>query len=348
MAGVDVVVVTYKSSDTVADAIGPLTGLDWVNVIAVDNASGDGTVDLLGSLPIETIALAENGGFAHGCNVGWRAGSSPYVLFLNPDAQIQPEALARLVAELDRDERVGAVAPRIEEPDGSLDYSLRRFPRLRSSFAQALFLHRAFPEATWVDEVIRDPAAYEHAHAAEWVSGACFAVRRSVLEEIGGLDESFFHYSEDVDICARIWVRAMRCALCRPRLPSTRAARRRHAPDCCRSSPPAGSATRRSTTRRRCVSPPERVWRSGRRRTSSSRGTRPLGAGTCVHSVWRSGRSRLNLAIWSGVPEATLPLRASSGHRAPTTVKWPCVAFAESSRSGASLGTFLPTACWTG
>ena len=56
-----------------------------------------------------------------------------------------------------------------------------------------------------MDEVIRDPAAYEHAHAAEWVSGACFAVRRSVLEEIGGLDESFFHYSEDVDICARIW-----------------------------------------------------------------------------------------------------------------------------------------------
>ena len=167
---------TYKSSETVADAVGPLTGLDWVNVIAVDNASGDGTVDLLRSLPIETIALTENGGFAHGCNVGWRAGSSPYVLFLNPDAQIQPEALAKLVEELDRDERIGAVAPRIEEPDGSLDYSLRRFPRLRSSFAQALFLHRVFPEATWVDEVIRDPAAYEHPHAAEWVSGACFAV----------------------------------------------------------------------------------------------------------------------------------------------------------------------------
>jgi N-acetylglucosaminyl-diphospho-decaprenol L-rhamnosyltransferase len=174
-------------------------------VIAVDNASGDGTVDLLRTLPVETIALEENGGFAHGCNAGWRAGSSPYVLFLNPDAQIQPEALARLVEEFDRDERIGAVAPRIEEPDGSLDYSLRRFPRIRSGFAQALFLHRVFPDASWVDEVIRDRAEYEHPHAVEWVSGACFGARRSVLEQIGGMDESFFHYSEDVDLCARVW-----------------------------------------------------------------------------------------------------------------------------------------------
>jgi len=205
MAGVDVVVVTYKSSDTVTDAVGPLTGLDWVNVIAVDNASGDGTVDLLRALPVETIALAENGGFAHGCNVGWRAGSSPYVLFLNPDAKLGPEALAKLVKELESDARIGAAAPRIEEPDGTLDFSLRRFPRVLSGFAQALFLHRVFPDATWVDEVIRDRSEYEHPHAVEWVSGACFAARRSVLEEIGGMDETFFHYSEDIDICARIW-----------------------------------------------------------------------------------------------------------------------------------------------
>lgn len=205
MARVDVVVVTYRSGDTVAAAVQPLADVDAVHVICVDNASGDGTAELLRSLPVETIELEENGGFAHGCNVGWRAGSSPHVLFLNPDAQISPDALAALVGELERNERVGAVAPRIEEPDGSLDYSLRRFPRLRSGFAQALFLHRLVPNAGWVDEVIRDPREYDHPHTVDWVSGACFAVRRSVLEQLGGLDESFFHYSEDVDVCARIW-----------------------------------------------------------------------------------------------------------------------------------------------
>ena len=174
-------------------------------MFAVDNASGDGTLDVLRSLPVETIELTENGGFAHGCNVGAAAGEAPFVLFLNPDAHIEPAAVLALADALEVDERVGAAAPRIVEPDGSLDYSLRRFPRLRSTYAQALFLHRLFPKAAWVDEVIREGSAYEQPGSVEWVSGACVLVRRTVLEELGGLDEGFFHYSEDMDLCARIW-----------------------------------------------------------------------------------------------------------------------------------------------
>lgn len=154
---------------------------------------------------METIALERNGGFAHGCNVGAAAGSNPYVLFLNPDASIDADAVQRLVDAMEADARIGAAAPRIFEPDGSPDYSLRRFPRLRSTYAQALFLHRLFPDAAWVDEVIRESAVYERPGPVEWVSGACFLVRRTVLAQLGGLDESFFHYSEDMDICARIW-----------------------------------------------------------------------------------------------------------------------------------------------
>jgi GT2 family glycosyltransferase len=175
-------------------------------VTVVDNASDDATLDVLSTLPANTtIALARNRGFAHGCNVGAASGSAPYVLFLNPDARLGLDALEALVGEVERDPAVGAAAPRIVEPDGSLDYSLRRFPRLRSTFAQALFLHRLVPNAPWVDEVIRDREEYGQGHAVEWVSGACLLVRRSVLQEIGGLDETYFHYSEDVDLCARIW-----------------------------------------------------------------------------------------------------------------------------------------------
>lgn len=205
MAGVDVVVVTYRSGQTIESAISPFAGKDFVRVLAVDNASGDGTVDVLRSLPVETIALEHNGGFAHGCNVGAAAGSNPYVLFLNPDARIEADAVQRLVDAMEGEVRIGATAPRIFEPDGSADFSLRRFPRLRSTYAQALFLHRLLPDAAWVDEVIRDRSVYERPGPVEWVSGACFLVRRTVLEQIGGLDETFFHYSEDMDICARIW-----------------------------------------------------------------------------------------------------------------------------------------------
>jgi len=205
VAHVDVVVVTYRSRESVRGSLELLAGEESVRVLVVDNASGDSTLEVVRAFPVEVIALAENGGFAHGCNVGARAGDSPYVLFLNPDARIDAAAIGRLVAAIEEDDGVGAAAPQIREPDGSLDFSLRRFPRLRSTYAQALFLHRLFPDARWVDEVIREPSAYERPGPVEWVSGACVLVRRTVLDELGGLDESFFHYSEDVDLCARIW-----------------------------------------------------------------------------------------------------------------------------------------------
>ena len=103
------------------------------------------------------------------------------------------------------DPSVGLVAPRLVDEDGSLDFSQRRFPRLRSTYAQALFLHRIFAHAQWTDEVIRDPRAYERAGPVEWVSGACVLVRRSALERLGGWDQGFFHYGEDIDICSRLW-----------------------------------------------------------------------------------------------------------------------------------------------
>jgi GT2 family glycosyltransferase len=174
-------------------------------VIVVDNASTDSSLDVVADLPLERIALGDNRGFGYGCNVGWRVGSSRYCLFLNPDARIDQSSIAALVATLDRDESYGAAAPRIVFEDGSLDFSLRRYPRLRSTFAQALFLHRLFPHAAWADEVIRDGRVYETAGCAEWVSGACVLVRRSLLEELGGFDEDFFLYCEDIDLCRRIW-----------------------------------------------------------------------------------------------------------------------------------------------
>ena len=99
--------------------------------------------------------------------------------------------------------RSRAAAPRIVHEDGGQAHSLRRFPTLRRAFAQAVFLHRLAPSANWADEVIRDPEAYGHAWSPDWVSGACFLTRRTVLESLDGWDERFFLYSEDVDLCRR-------------------------------------------------------------------------------------------------------------------------------------------------
>src|SRR5581483_177008 len=90
---VDVVVVSYNSRDSLRECLGPLVDLESVHLIVVDNASPDRSLDVIADLPVERIQLEVNGGFSRGTNAGWRAGSAPYALFLNPDAQIDPAAL---------------------------------------------------------------------------------------------------------------------------------------------------------------------------------------------------------------------------------------------------------------
>lgn len=201
---VDVVVVSYNSRDRLRACVAPFVTMEGVQVIVADNASADGSLDAVADLPVKTVRLDVNGGFAFGCNAGWRAGDAPYVLFVNPDARLDEASLRRLVQVLDEEERVGVVAPRILDEDGSVEPSQRRFPRLASTYAHALFLHRLFPRAAWASELVRDPVAYERAGSPEWVSGACLLVRRGVLEEIGGWDDGFFMYCEDKDLCRRV------------------------------------------------------------------------------------------------------------------------------------------------
>jgi N-acetylglucosaminyl-diphospho-decaprenol L-rhamnosyltransferase len=204
MPSIDVVVVSYNSADHLRSCVEPLAGAEGVHVIVADSASSDGSLAAVAELPVTALALPENRGFAHGCNAGARAGSGDYVLLLNPDARLEPSALERMAAVAEADPQVGAVAPRIVEPDGALDWSQRRFPRVRSTFAQAFFLHRFFPQAAWSDELVRDPSAYERPGSPEWASGACLLIRRSEYDAIGGLDEGFFLYCEDMDVCRRL------------------------------------------------------------------------------------------------------------------------------------------------
>jgi GT2 family glycosyltransferase len=201
---IDAVVVSYRSRDTLRACVAPLAAIDDVSVIVVDNASPDAALDTVRDLPVECVQAGHNGGFAAACNIGIARGSAPFVLLINPDATIAPADLAALVAALEPDHEAGLAAPRILDGSGAVAPSLRRFPRLRSTYAQALFLHRLWPRARWTDEVIRDPYAYERPGSPEWVSGACMLIRRTALERSGGLDAGFFLYCEDTELCARL------------------------------------------------------------------------------------------------------------------------------------------------
>ena len=202
---VDVVVVAYNSGRYLRRCVAPLAGCPWLHVVVVDNASADDSRSSIADLPLEVLAQGENLGFARACNVGWRATESPYVLFLNPDAELDTEAVGDLAAVLDEEDDVAIVGPRLVDPDGSIAHSQRRFPTLRSTFSQALFLHRVFSTSPWAEEIVRDESRYLEPCDVEWLSGACLLIRREALERIGGWDESFVLYSEDTEICRAAW-----------------------------------------------------------------------------------------------------------------------------------------------
>ena len=227
----------------------------------------------MADLPVALVHAERNGGFAYGSNLGAAQGRAPYVLLLNPDATLAPDDLARLAAVLDAEPATGLVAPRIEDEHGGLHRSQRRFPRLRSALSKALFLHRVAPRAAWSDDLVHDAAAYGRPGTAEWVSGACLLVRRSALEALGGLDEGFFLYSEDTDLCARLWDAGWRVRFEPRPAPSTPAATRRRAAACAWPTSAATSATSSSTTGR--APRGSRPWPRRSRRSRTSLGPAP-------------------------------------------------------------------------
>lgn len=200
---VDVVTVSYNSAATLRECVAPLSDVDEIAVTVVDNRSADGSVASIADLPVRVVRAFRNGGFGYGCNLGAAEGTNPYILFLNPDARIDAAGVRALAAVLEAQPDVAIAGPKLLEADGEEVPSMRRFQRAGSSWAQALFLHRVIG-AAWANEIVRDPALYAAPASPEWLSGACMMVRREVFEALGGFDEGFFLYCEDMDICTRV------------------------------------------------------------------------------------------------------------------------------------------------
>jgi GT2 family glycosyltransferase len=174
-------------------------------VIVVDNASEDESLDFLAlRRDMVLIRNCHNAGFAAASNTGWRRGKGDPVLFLNPDVEALPGAVARLAESLEHAPSVWAAGGRLvgDRRQGNLDP--RRFPSVASVAADMLFLDEAWPGNPWT-------AQYHLAQAGNSVfevdqpAAACLMMRRSALESTGGYDESFAPaWFEDVDLCKRI------------------------------------------------------------------------------------------------------------------------------------------------
>lgn len=175
-------------------------------IIVADNASSDDSVAMVReNFPeVRLIVNDENLGFAKATNQTLRAARGRYLLMLNPDTVLEPDALARMVAVAEMHPEAGIIAPRLVYPDGSLQYSCRRFPTITAAIFRNTILGRLFPNAAAASRYIMADCDHDTEHEVDWASGACLLIRREAYEEVGELDEGFVWGSEDVDYCFRI------------------------------------------------------------------------------------------------------------------------------------------------
>jgi N-acetylglucosaminyl-diphospho-decaprenol L-rhamnosyltransferase len=174
-------------------------------VIVIDNASKDGSVDMIRQdFPsVRVMANEENVGFTRGNNQGIVASEGRYVLLLNPDTEVLGAAFEEMVGHMEQYPDVGALGPKLLYPDGGTQSSRRRFPHLRTAFVESTFLQPWFSASDILNRYYVLDRGDDEVQEVDWLVGACLMMRRDAIEDVGLLDERFFMYSEELDWCYR-------------------------------------------------------------------------------------------------------------------------------------------------
>ncbi|MDE3082026.1 MAG: glycosyltransferase family 2 protein [Acidobacteriota bacterium] len=206
-ASISAVVVDYRAGEALAHCVASLRANGVTEIIVVDNAESPESERVLGADVATVVETGVNLGYGRGVNRGAALAAGEYLVVSNPDIVVHDGAVAALVEYLAAHLEVGIVAPRIERPDASVYPSQRVFPNVALAGAHALLA------PLWPD----NPATrrYRAARAdgtVEWVSGAFFVMRRADFEAVGGFDERFFMFAEDMDLCWRVRERGLEIA----------------------------------------------------------------------------------------------------------------------------------------
>ena len=205
------VLVNYNSGAEIARALRSIADEvpdgAW-EAIVIDNASADGSDRIAADFgaPVRVVSNAENRGFARGVNQGVAAARADRVLVMNPDCRLVAGALDALESALDGDPACALVGPKILNPDGTPQGSARGDPdMLTGLFGRTALLRRLFPSLRVARRNVLVPDAGQGTvHVVDWLSGACFLAQTEALRSVGGLDERYFLYWEDSDLCRRL------------------------------------------------------------------------------------------------------------------------------------------------
>jgi N-acetylglucosaminyl-diphospho-decaprenol L-rhamnosyltransferase len=206
---VDVVTVNWNAGEQLRNCLQSLADASQqdhqlASVTVVDNASSDGSADGLSfpGLPLQVVRNQANRGAAVAYNQGAARGSAEYLLFVNPDTVLSPRAIDTAVAVLESPShrKTGLASIQFRDETGRIATSCARFPSPWSMTVRALGLDRI----GWLPSYVMSEWPHDETRIVDHVSAAFFLVRRRVFDEIGGFDERFFVYLEDLDFCFRV------------------------------------------------------------------------------------------------------------------------------------------------
>ncbi len=212
-ASLAVVIVSFNVRDELETCLRSVVGQTDPHptvITLVDNGSSDGTVEMVRGrwAGVQVIETGSNVGFARAANIGIKATTSDYVLLLNPDTVVPAGAIQSLIRGVAADPGAAAAGPRLVDENGmpelSFGWSIGPLGELRQKIVGGLYKRRV----PWA--VSRVNRWTQEAGDREWLSGACLVVRRSDLEAVGLLDERYFMYTEDVDLCMALRKRGRR------------------------------------------------------------------------------------------------------------------------------------------
>ncbi len=214
---VTVSIVNWNTRDELRECLHTVLGQNdsiSFEVIVVDNASSDGSTDMVRTEFADKVKLIQNDvnrGFSAAHNQSIAESSGRYLFLLNPDCRItNKKTLWSMVNYMDSHLDIGILGPKVVYPDGRLQFSARRFPTITAALFRHTPLGRIFPNNRFVRKYLMKDWDHREAADVDWLSGAAMMVRKKTIEEIGLLDEQFFMYVEDMDWCKRAHMRGWR------------------------------------------------------------------------------------------------------------------------------------------
>lgn len=205
--------VTICSWNTSADLKECLCSLQAIRneaafeVIVIDNNSEDNSADMVEStFPwVRLFRMQENLGFTGGHNYALAQRSAPHALLLNSDTVVHEGALRTILDYASANPDVGIVGPKLLNPDGSLQFSCRRFPNPMAALFRNTVFGRIFPNNRFTRDYLLTDWNHDEPRSVDWLSGAAFLATKTLMDKIGYMDPEYFMFCEDVDWCFRTW-----------------------------------------------------------------------------------------------------------------------------------------------